>query len=123
MPVRLNGVHDASHANKRSSYAYEGFIVRLQEDKVSKADVRGYLDSSGTLAWAGKGQLVAHSARKSKRISNSTSHGETLSAINGPQLVNLISLRYTEIFCISTFGRTPTTYTCNLKIWSSFLVT
>ena len=110
MPVRINGIHDASAANQRSSYAYEGLLVLLMNDSTAyMPDDRGYLSAGQSNAWSGVGQPLAHSARKSKRISNSTSHGETLAAINASQLINLVSLRFTELYCLSTFSRNPTT--------------
>jgi len=109
-PVRLNAIHDASHATKKSSYAYEGLVILLMHDAGPYTPgPKGFLPADQGYKWAGYGQPIVHSSRKSKRVSNSTSHGETLSAINAAQLVNLIALRYTEVYCISTFGRTPST--------------
>ena len=114
-PFRLNAIHDASAASKRSSYAYEGLIILLTHDADNKyPNSKGYLDEAACNAYAGLGQPLVHSARKSKRISNSTSHGETLSAINASALVNLIALRFTELFCLSTFNVQPTN---KLLLW------
>ena len=53
----------------------------------------------------GRCHLIAHISHKAKRISSSTSTAETLAAIIGRELAQLVAMRITELFCIGI--RTP----------------
>ncbi|CAJ1456798.1 unnamed protein product [Effrenium voratum] len=61
-------------------------------------------DSFAQNQLSGRAQLVYASSNKAKRISYSTSHGETLAAINGLENATLLSARFSEI---TTGGNKP----------------
>ena len=105
MPLRVVDVTDAGHASKKSSYAQEGLMTLLMEDKPLTIDFKSdevkNIDDIG-----GAAHLLAGHGRRSKRVSHSTSHAETLSKVNGMGTAQLIALRFTELFCKTMYGQT-----------------
>ena len=95
---RLMCIHDASAPSKQRDYAQEGVLVLLAEDKFSQTsayEIDGENVSEET--FGGKAHVLWSQGSRSKRISYSTSHGETLAAINGMETSSLVSLRIGEL--------------------------
>ena len=97
-PYRVICVSDASSPNKSTNFATEGIIVALAEDKLTTAtcDHHDYLEPRLRPLVGGKFHILTGTAHKSKRISHSTSHAETLSAAKGIPLAQLVALRFAE---------------------------
>ena len=95
---RIVIIHDASAATSTKNYAQEGVIVVLMNDFINtnKNHVIA-TDEFARTTLSGKAQLLHVQSNKAKRISYSTSHGETLAAINGLECATLISARLAEI--------------------------
>eukprot|EP00439_Symbiodinium_sp_Y106_P004476 s9466_g1.t1 len=103
---RIVCVHDASAATSTKNYAQEGVLVFLVADTVNFA--QEHITASDEFArhrLSGRAQLLHMQSNKAKRVSYSTSHGETLAAINGLECSTLVSARLAEI----TMGRTKPT--------------
>ena len=97
---RLAVIHDASAANKGRSYAQEGVIVCLTDDAWhdEKVDYEHTCNSPEDDAKHGGVMHVLYShGAKSKRISYSTSHGETLAMVNALEASTLCMIRLSEI--------------------------
>eukprot|EP00435_Cladocopium_sp_Y103_P048511 s541_g14.t1 len=95
---RLMCIHDASAPSKQRDYAQEGVLVLLAEDKffqTSAYEIDGENVSEET--FGGKAHVLWSQGSRAKRISYSTSHGETLAAINGMETSSLVSLRIGEL--------------------------
>ena len=98
--MRLQCIHDASSASKDTSYAQEGMMILLmpelppemlnQDDITCGEPEIQHLSNYGHL-------LFAHGG-KAKRVSYSTSHAETLSAIGGLEASSMVSIRMTELW-------------------------
>ena len=105
-PFRAVSVADAGHASKASSYAHEGALALIMSDVdvelVPKSDVVDY-DSIRRLS--GPAHAVGSFSRKSRRISHSTSHAETVVAVACLQLTQLIATRITEFYCEPIFHK------------------
>jgi hypothetical protein len=97
-PVRIVSIADCGHATKKSCYPYEGKLVLLMEDHMDRVSEHEWMASSSKWLLEGHGHPLYFSARKATRISHSTSHAETLSAVGCTQTALLVSFRYTEIF-------------------------
>ena len=97
-PYRIVVVTDASSANKTSSFATEGIVIGLCPDRLSniKVDKTDYLDETLVPTLTGYFHILHASSQKSKRISHSTSHAETLAAAKGIPMGQIIGLRLTE---------------------------
>ena len=95
---RIACAHDASAASAAKNYAQEGVIVVLMADYL---DVESNhviaTDEFADSRLSGKAQLLHMQSNKAKRVSYSTSHGETLAAINGLECATLVSSRLAEI--------------------------
>ena len=95
---RIVIIHDASAATSTKNYAQEGVIVVLMNDFINTnlnhviAD-----DEFARSTLSGKAQFLHVQSSKAKRVSYSTSHGETLAAINGLECATLVSARLAEI--------------------------
>ena len=110
-PLRIVSIADCGHATKKSCYPYEGKLVLIMSDKTSKIDATEWMESSHRHLLEGHGHPIYFSARKATRISHSTSHAETLSAVGCTQTAQLVSHRITEVFAQTLLGRqryTPT---------------
>ena len=96
---RLACVHDASSASQGRTYANEGILVLLTIDKLNIDDK--IHDISGLHydpeLFGGPAHILWSQGNKAKRISYSTSHGETLAAINGLESSSLVALRLGEL--------------------------
>ena len=98
-PLRLVSVADCGHATKKSCYPYEGKLVLVMSDTVARAgDTEWISASSSRTLLSGYAHPIFFSARKATRISHSTSHAETLSAVGCVQTSQLVSQRFTEVF-------------------------
>ena len=100
---RIVVIHDASAATSTKNYAQEGVIVVLMNDFINTD--RNHIVASDEFArstLSGKAQLLHVQSSKAKRVSYSTSHGETLAAINGLECATLVTARLAEI----TYGPT-----------------
>ena len=104
-PYRILVVTDASSANKTSSFATEGIIIGLCPDKLShiRVDKTDYLDETLVPTLTGDFHILHASSQKSKRVSHSTSHAETLAAAKGIPMGQIIGLRLTEPEVVHTY--------------------
>ncbi|CAE8712610.1 unnamed protein product [Polarella glacialis] len=97
-PLRILTITDASHASKLSSYAQEGVIVLLTEDRQPRLDlVNKELTDFDCVLQSGRCHVFIGNSNKAKRISSSTSHAETLAATNGRECAQLLAMRLHEI--------------------------
>ena len=102
---RIVCIHDASAASSTKNYAQEGVLVFLMRDDVNLA--QEHIVCSDDFVYSrlsGAAQLLHAQSTKAKRVSYSTSHGETLAGINGLECATLVSARLSEV----TFGCKPT---------------
>ena len=100
---RIVVIHDASAASSTKNYAQEGVLVFLMQDTIDiPAEHLTATDDFAKYKLSGIAQLLHMQSNKAKRVSYSTSHGETLAAINGLECATLVSTRLAEI----TFGPT-----------------
>jgi hypothetical protein len=97
-PRRVVCISDASSPNKTSDFATEGIVVGICEDRLDALDCDkdDYLDSSHVPLLGGKLHILAASSQKSKRISHSTSHAETLASAKAIPLAQLVAMRCSE---------------------------
>ena len=103
-PIRIVSIADSGHATKKSCYPYEGKFVFIMSDQVPKT-ADEWLSSAYKHVLEGHAHPMYFSARKATRISHSTSHAETLSAVGCTQTAQLVSLRFTEVFAQTLLGR------------------
>ncbi|CAE7229802.1 RE1, partial [Symbiodinium sp. CCMP2456] len=95
---RIVCIHDASAATATKNYAQEGVLVFLMADTVKIAEEHIVAtDAFAKYKLSGRAQLLHMQSNKAKRVSYSTSHGETLAAINGLECSTLVSTRLAEI--------------------------
>ncbi len=59
------------------------------------------LDDDATLALSGRAHVLSACSTKSKRVSTSTSHAETLSAVRGTDNAQMVAIRLTEMLDFS----------------------
>ena len=99
-PLRLVCVHDASSASKDRNYAQEGILVLLCEDGLHDLGTQYKLEADDDLAkkLSGRSHVLWSHGAKAKRVSYSTSHAETLSAIGGLETVSLVAVRLSELY-------------------------
>ena len=99
-PLRLCCVHDSSAAGNVRSYAQEGILVLLCEDKLHKAsrDEEIVIEDDQTGCLGGTAHVLWAHGAKAKRISYSTSHAETLAAVSGLEASTLVSVRLAELW-------------------------
>ena len=103
---RIVCIHDASAASSTKNYAQEGVIVVLMADYVDVKENHVIAsDEFARTRLSGRAQLLHMQSNKAKRVSYSTSHGETLAAINGLECATLVSTRLAEI---TYGGKAPT---------------
>ena len=105
LPLRLASVGDASHASGKTSYAQEGKMCLLMSDShevvVGEGDI---VAKTSVPHMGGRCHILLGTSRKSKRVSQSTSHGETVCAVTCSQDAQLVALRFTEIFGAAICG-------------------
>ena len=91
-------ITDASGANKKSDHAVEGISLLISEDKLKtfEPDQLDYLPETATKQLGGKCHLMLASSTKSKRVSHSTSHAETLAGARGLPMAQLLAVRFCE---------------------------
>lgn len=115
-PIRIVSIADCVHATSKSCYPFEGKFVFIMADRMSHGYGAEWL-SAGESRWIfeGRAHPLYFSARKATRVSHSTSHAETLSAVGCTQTAHLISQRILEIFA--------STLLCTAKDTPSSLLT
>lgn len=97
-PLNLVSIHDACGAKEQTSYAQEGQIVILKEDRPLSIDAKTHEVHRSSLQLLGGFCHVMHgSSKKAKRVGVSTSRKETVSAVGCQEICQLIAIRYTEI--------------------------
>ena len=95
---RISCIHDASAASSTKNYAQEGVIVVLMADHLDVSANHVVADDEfAERRLSGRAQLLHMQSNKAKRVSYSTSHGETLAAINGLECATLVSTRLAEV--------------------------
>ena len=95
---RIVVVHDASAASSTRNYAQEGVMVFLMADLINTNSNHIVVDDDfAKNVLSGCAQLLHMQSARAKRVSYSTSHGETLAAINGLECARLVSTRLSEI--------------------------
>ena len=99
VPWKVAVIHDASSASKSRSYSQEGVIVLLMPDCLNLDKQIHTIDglSVSEAKFGGIGHILYVQGSRSKRISYSTSHAETLAAISGLEISSLVSIRLYEI--------------------------
>ena len=107
-PFRLVEIGDASHANKHTVYAQEANMVALMEDRYVEVDGNDHLLQTLVSEHGGPVHPYVALSSKSKRVSQSTSHAETLAALKVQTMGAMVAMRLTEVFYFSTFGAAPT---------------
>lgn len=98
--LRLQCIHDASSASKGKCYAQEGVLVVLMpelDDEMLRLDEMT-CDQAMIQKLSSFGHILFAHGGKAKRVSYSTSHAETLSAINGLEASGMVSTRLTELW-------------------------
>ena len=105
-PYRIVVVTDASSANKTSSFATEGIVIGLCPERLTtiKVDRHDYLEEDLVPLLSGFFHILHATSQKSKRISHSTSHAETLTAAKGIPLGQIIGSRLTEPEVMHTYN-------------------
>ena len=92
-PLRIMAISDASHASSSTSYAIEGTMVLMVEDRVSNLTAgivnAKVLNSRCHVFWA--------NSMKAKRISHSTSHAESLGMYDVSLQAEQLAMRLTEL--------------------------
>ena len=98
-PLRLACVHDSSAAGNVRNYAQEGVMVLLTEDRLSgfEGSYEHVLQDNQTCRLGGRCHVLWAHGAKAKRISYSTSHAETLSAVSGMEAATLVAVRLAEL--------------------------
>ena len=106
LPIRVVSVSDASAANKRSDRASEGKCVCVAEDLLPCIDTDKFdqLNIEQVTLLSGKHHLLVGTSNVSKRISHSTSHGETLACTATIPIAQLVAMRIAEIELIAQYG-------------------
>ena len=101
MRRRLSGVADSSHASATSSYAFEGNLVFLQPECDAKPqqtkDFGEALPANNVPGLSSRVHPLHVKSQKAKRLSQSTSHAETLSQLSCTAVAECVAMRYTEI--------------------------
>ena len=98
---RLAAVADSSHASSKSSYAFEGNLVFLQAEcgakEQSTKDYEQVLRAANISGLSGRVHPLHVRSQKMKRLSQSTSHAETLSQLSCTVVAECVAMRYTEM--------------------------
>ena len=105
-PLRLVSIADAGHATSSSSFAQESQIRLLTGDRMTDVRVSSEIVAPNTLqSLGGPSHVLSSRVGKSKRITHSTSHAETITACTSSSTAQMIAMRLTEIF--HNFTSTP----------------
>ena len=94
---RLVCIHDASAASKGRNYAQEGVLVCMMDDNFVNEKASEWCSDEEALLHGGVAHVIYAHGCKAKRVSYSTSHGETLSMVNGLESSTLCMLRLAEM--------------------------
>ena len=94
---RLVCIHDASAASKGRNYAQEGVLVCMMDDNFVNEKASEWCSDEEALRHGGVAHVIYAHGCKAKRVSYSTSHGETLSMVNGLESSTLCMLRLAEM--------------------------
>jgi hypothetical protein len=107
-PYRLLAWSDASHASSKTVYAFEGQLCLLASDRGAHRLPSKQTDLTSAQMHdllGGKTQFIEYVSRKSKRVSHSTSHAESLSSHGSLASAELVASRFTELY--SPYPMTP----------------
>ena len=97
---KLAAIHDASAASKGRAYSQEGVVILLMPDLLD-LDPQIHTVNGNVMAeerFGGVAHILSAHGARSKRVSYSTSHSETLAAMSGLETASLVALRLSEIF-------------------------
>ena len=101
MRRRLSGVADSSHASAKPSYASEEHLVFLQPECDAKPqqtkDFGEALPAKNVPGLSSRVHPLHVKSQKAKRLSQSTSHAETLSQLSCTAVAECVAMRYTEM--------------------------
>lgn len=98
-PFCAKSVHDACHVSRLSSYAIEGILVLLAEDRKDiVADKKtAVIRKEDVEKLGGPGHPMINTSNKAKRLSHSTSHAETNAGCRAKELAQMVNLRFSEV--------------------------
>ena len=97
---KLAAIHDASAASKGRAYSQEGVVILLMPDLLD-LDPQIHTVNGNVMAeerFGGVAHILSAHGARSKRVSYSTSHSETLAAMSGLETASLVALRLSEMF-------------------------
>jgi len=99
LPLKTVVIADAGANNKKSQYYREGTIVVVMHDDVPEVGrhVRLEHTTQHNQLLSGEAHSLGMFGRRARRISWSTSQGETLAGVGGQELGQMIAVRYTEV--------------------------
>lgn len=96
--LRLVSIHDACGTKANASYAQEGILIPLKEDrKLSVEKKTCILDPKDWPLLGGPSHPMHANSKTAKRIGVSTSKKETVCAVGAKEIAQLIAMRYTEV--------------------------
>jgi hypothetical protein len=107
-PFRFLAWSDASHASSKTVYAFEGHLCMLASDNSAARLPTKQSDLTAAQMHdilGGPTQFIEYVSRKSKRVSHSTSHAESLSSHGTLASTELVASRFTELY--SPYIMTP----------------
>jgi len=113
-PLCLLVAADSSHGTKETAYANDGLVVLLaHDDLVKEHRIAKYtLTEEDAAKLGGVTHVTGSYGRKAKRVSYSTSQGETTGAAGGQEFAQMIATRYSEVFYGKEMSLTHT-----IQIW------
>ena len=100
MKFRIQCIHDAASPTKERSYAQEGILIYMMPELPAEVLNQDEIscDDATVAQLCDYGHLLFAHGGKSKRVSYSTSHSETLAAIGGLEASSMVSTRLTELW-------------------------
>ena len=96
-PFVLWAPHDSSHAREGLSYAQEGALTLLAEDRHIPVDSKNMVAEADSSYLGGFCHVLASLGRKGKRVAPSTSSAETNAAVSAKEVAQLVAMRLTEV--------------------------
>ena len=98
-PLKIVCAADAGANTKKSQYYREGALILLMSDDLPNTgrQIKVEHSDSMNLAFGGQAHILGGYGRRAKRVSWSTSQGETLAAVGSQELAQLIAARLTEV--------------------------
>ena len=112
-PLCVLCVADSSHGTKKTAYANDALLTILAHDDLQQHHrVASYVFNDKDAAFGGICHVLGSYGRKAKRVSYSTSQGETTGAAGGQEFAQMIATRLSEIL----YGR-PMLLSHVIRIW------